>query len=98
MEETQGVAAGWKVGLWCAVLMLLGGCATGRQASSSPRAPPDDSVERLTTDCEGGQAKSCGFLGALYLQGQGVAKDERRAAALFEKACRDGVSEACRGR
>jgi TPR repeat protein len=40
-------------------------------------------------------AEGCHNLGLLYRDGLGVPKDERRAAALFEKACRAGMPEAC---
>jgi TPR repeat protein len=45
--------------------------------------------------CTGGEAQGCFNLGLLYARGQGVPKDECRAATLFEQACRAGMSEAC---
>jgi TPR repeat protein len=33
--------------------------------------------------------------GALYEKGLGVSKDQARAAALYQKACEGGFSEAC---
>jgi len=98
MKGTRRTAAGWRAGVGCAVVVLWGGCATGGQVASSPRAPPEPSMlERLTGDCESGKAHSCGVLGVLYVKGLGVEKDERRAAALWEKACEGGVAEGCYG-
>ncbi|HEY0094053.1 MAG TPA: SEL1-like repeat protein, partial [Archangium sp.] len=39
--------------------------------------------------------EGCYILGLLYAQGRGVEKDERRAAALYEKACEGGEASAC---
>ena len=37
----------------------------------------------------------CSLLGSLYEQGWGVAKDPKRAAALFEKSCSGGDATGC---
>jgi TPR repeat protein len=37
----------------------------------------------------------CSNLGALYEEGRGVEKDERRAASLYEKACQGGNAGGC---
>jgi TPR repeat protein len=37
----------------------------------------------------------CSNLGALFLQGRGVSKDEARAAALFTKVCEGGEATGC---
>jgi len=92
MKGTRRTAAGWRAGVGCAVVVLWGGCATGGQVASSPRAPPEPSMlERLTGDCESGKAHSCGVLGVLYVKG----KDLRRASALFRQACSGGLAHAC---
>jgi hypothetical protein len=45
--------------------------------------------------CQGGDAHRCNSLGFSYMEGQGVAKDERRGAELFEKACQGRAAEGC---
>ncbi|WP_170205855.1 SEL1-like repeat protein, partial [Archangium gephyra] len=67
----------------CVVWVGAWGCATGNHAAASPST--------LSTACEQGTAHSCFLLGLRYEDGTGVAKDERRAAALYEQACTGGV-------
>jgi TPR repeat protein len=64
------------------VIYLLGytACDTGRGESQRG---------------QGGEAIGCTYLGALYEEGLGVPKDERRAATLYEQACRAGMAEHC---
>ncbi len=45
--------------------------------------------------CEGGDTISCGDLAQSYLFGKGVAVDERRAAQLSERICKDGNMIGC---
>jgi TPR repeat protein len=86
MTRERRTAARMSVGL-CVVFGLLG-CAT-------PRAQAVSSSSKLQEACEAGDAASCRDLGVLYMEGRGVAKDERRAATLFNQACRAGMSAAC---
>lgn len=86
MSGTQGRAARLSVGLWV-FFGLVSGCATSMPAAVSPHTPP--------TGCEAGTAASCTSLGARYAQGLGVAKDERRAAVLWEQACTGGDAMGC---
>jgi len=44
---------------------------------------------------ERGDAAACYVAGGLYSNGQGAAKDDARAAALFQKACDSGFPRAC---
>lgn len=38
---------------------------------------------------------ACSNLAVLYAQGNGVPKDEPKAASLYERACKDGLQVAC---
>jgi hypothetical protein len=46
-------------------------------------------------ECEAGSADRCRRLGVTYALGQGVDKDEARAAALYEHACEMNDPSAC---
>ncbi|GAA7783949.1 hypothetical protein HpMS113_07460 [Helicobacter pylori] len=45
--------------------------------------------------CELKDGWGCSFLGVLYYNGDGVKQDSKKAAALFEKACKLGDQKAC---
>ena len=45
--------------------------------------------------CSGGVAASCSDLGTAYRTGDGVARDDFRAAELYERACEGGYAEGC---
>ena len=53
------------------------------------------SVQFLQKGCRSAHPQSCYYLAQLYLDGQGVAKDEFEAARLFEKACAYDAGGAC---
>ena len=77
--------------LWLAASMFP--FAGVRQASSPPQT--SDGVERRSSECEQGKYESCGVLGFMYLTGSGVAKDEGRGAALFQRGCDGGDALSC---
>ena len=52
-------------------------------------------VSSLMQACEGGSVDSCARLGERYSIGEGVARDDARAAALFKQACDGGVMMGC---
>jgi TPR repeat protein len=75
----------------------LGGCATASQAPAAA-VSADSSLGELEKACEGGDvADACASLGFKYMEGEGVAKDPSRAAALLERACTAGRALACSG-
>ena len=45
--------------------------------------------------CDRGYAAACFNLGVDYAKGNGVAKDEKKAAQLYDKACSLGSSNGC---
>src|SRR5947199_571724 len=45
--------------------------------------------------CQAGRAAGCFRLGVLYVRGQGVTADPKRANQLFDEACRGGSAAAC---
>lgn len=53
-------------------------------------------LQLLEGTCARGFGPSCNDYGRLLAQGQGVPADAKRAATLFERACRAGVAQACR--
>jgi Sel1 repeat len=58
-----------------------------------------ESFERVAVDhqrkCDGGSLDDCLALGRLYHEGQGVPRDEARAADLLRRACDGAKCEAC---
>jgi len=97
MSAAQGMAMRLCLGL-CVLFGLLGGCATGGQATLPPNTPQATAPSTPPATCNGSEPKSCYDLGFLYSQGQGVPKDERRAAALHEQACTGGHTGSTQGR
>ncbi|WP_120497415.1 tetratricopeptide repeat protein [Kiloniella sp. EL199] len=55
----------------------------------------DPTVTRLKEKCEQGDAFSCYQLGELYIPGNKVLPDVRRALEYFNLACEGGYKEAC---
>lgn len=49
----------------------------------------------LAKACDGGSAKGCFDLGALYENGTGVVQNKYQAAALYAQACRGGEASGC---
>ena len=49
----------------------------------------------LKRACEGGNMLDCSQLGVMYETGEGAAKDEARAVALFKQACEGGNMLGC---
>jgi|CXWL01.1.fsa_nt_gi TPR repeat protein len=68
-----------------AVLVLVG--ATPSEAAETP--------QQLKAACEKGTANACASLGMLYVEGEGVKKDNFQAVALFRKACDGGNALGC---
>jgi len=77
--------------VWLAASMLSSTAAG--QAPSPPQFP--EVVQRLMLECEQGKYESCSFLGMTYAYGSGVAKDEARAVAFYQRACDGGFAPGC---
>lgn len=45
--------------------------------------------------CDGRNFKACGFLGQMYVDGQGVSKNIQKGVSLFDKACKGNDGFAC---
>jgi len=45
--------------------------------------------------CKGGDMKACDFLGEMYDEGHGVARNYSMAVALYNKACSTGIARGC---
>ncbi|MCA9670413.1 MAG: SEL1-like repeat protein [Myxococcales bacterium] len=52
-------------------------------------------LPRFSKACKNGYQGACAWLATLYQQGQGVAKDQKKAAKLFEDACEKHDRSAC---
>lgn len=52
-------------------------------------------VQACTTRCEKSEAKACGVLAGMHVEGDGVAKDEGKALALARRGCEGKDGEAC---
>jgi hypothetical protein len=55
--------------------------------------PP--TVAKYQSACDSGDMQGCQELGNIYFNGEGVAKDERRAADLYRKACDGNNFRSC---
>jgi TPR repeat protein len=73
------------------VLLLIG---MANSASAQIGSGPRDNAT-LQSSCENGKAVDCSALGFSYAKGNGVAKDTKRAAALYLRACDVGEAEGC---
>ena len=54
-----------------------------------------EDIGALQKACDDGNAISCGSLGFLYGNGQGVRQDYKKASELYSKACDMGYADAC---
>jgi hypothetical protein len=59
---------------------------------SSTGKSPDSALQRA---CDGGDARSCAALGAMFEAGKGAPLDKARALALYKQGCDGGDPEGC---
>jgi TPR repeat protein len=52
-------------------------------------------IEQFSSECRKKVAAACSVLGVMYEFGQGVVRDERRAARLYQTACDEGNVRGC---
>src|SRR5260370_35678426 len=52
-------------------------------------------VAELTAECKKANYASCNSLGLMYEEGDGVAKDAKRAEQLYRRACERGHANGC---
>lgn len=45
--------------------------------------------------CDGRNFKACGFLGQMYVDGQGVSQNMQKGISLYDKACKGNEGFAC---
>jgi hypothetical protein len=88
-------------------LLALAACDRGRSSARGTPAPSAsvitigaaiggcDDVGVCAKECDAGSADRCRRLAATYALGQGVDRDEARAAALYVKACEMKDPAAC---
>ncbi len=81
-------------------------CALTPSSPVSKIAPPrctgvalpqklSNRIGSVNGECEKGKYQSCFSLGVIFDDGDGVAKDGRRAAELYKRACDGGYADAC---
>jgi uncharacterized protein len=84
-----------------ALALLTKGCDGGAYGACTSlgldalKHDPKTGVSLLTKACDGNDKLGCMGLGGLYLHGNGVRKDPRRARELIQKACTLGAQPAC---
>lgn len=64
-------------------------------APTDNEAEYESVVNTLTKACREGNYISCYNLGYMYENGKGVDQDKDEASELYQKACTNGVVEAC---
>ena len=77
-------------------LVMRDGKCTRPDAESPHQCRGADAVD-CPIQCDRGHAGSCGNLGWMYENGEGVKRDLSRAMALYRQACRGGDAVGCRG-
>jgi TPR repeat protein len=74
-------------------------CTSLASARTVDRDPPPalaHATAVVERACEGtSDVHACAVLGTMYASGSGVARDEAKAAELYERACKAGVASAC---
>lgn len=85
---------------FCVLATAWSGCVNENRQTSTVQSKPAPSAPSTPADleksCDKGEAKDCLTLGALYEEGKGgVARDESRAANLYEHACTAGNAAGC---
>lgn len=72
--------------------------AAAKRERSTLSSPAGPSAQKLALDrkaCAQGKAKACYRIGSRHHHGRGKAKNNRKAAAYFERACKGGVMAGC---
>jgi TPR repeat protein len=81
------------------VTAMLSACGPPSTIANAPttvtRTCHDGDLAACDRECSSGSGESCFQLGAAHEEGNGVAKDAKRAAALYLRACDLGFGTAC---
>jgi TPR repeat protein len=70
------------------------GCAARRPPAGGP-PPADAGLAALARSCDRGGAADCATLAYHYATGERVARDDARAAVLYERSCSGGSAQGC---
>jgi serine/threonine-protein kinase len=76
--------------------VYLNGVGTYEQGKASyDQKQYDQARTSFDQACDGGEAQACSYLGYLYAQGLGGARDAPKARAAYQKACDQGDLSSC---
>ena len=81
--------------LLCAQINFEGAKAQGDAIVAYNEKRFKDAARLLKTSCDKNIASGCFNLAFLYEEGEGVARDDAKAAQLYDKACYLGSASAC---
>lgn len=86
-----------RVAPWAAAAVLAGAMviALARQPAGLTISRHCEDFAACESACDGHAAWACAALARRYLDGEGTAKDPKRAVALFAEACEGGDGHAC---
>src|SRR6267378_250186 len=79
----------------CTLTLLLAAPLAPRCAAAAIPQQGRDRVAQLSAECEKAKYASCNSLGLMYEEGNGAAKDAKRAEELYRRACDRGSFTAC---
>src|SRR5258708_38163843 len=79
----------------CAVTVLLAVPVASRCAAAAVPQQDPNRVAQLTVECKKANYSRCNSLGLMYEEGDGGAKDAKRAEELYRRACDGGHANGC---
>src|SRR5260370_17517938 len=74
----------------CTLTIALAVPVASRCAAAAVPQQAPNRVAELTAECKKANYASCDSLGLMYEEGDGVAKDAKRAEELYRRACDAG--------
>src|SRR5258707_12288715 len=79
----------------CTLTLLLAAPLASRCVAAALPQQGRDRVAQLSAECEKAKYASCNSLGLMYEEGNGAAKDVKRAGELYRRACDGGHANGC---
>jgi hypothetical protein len=85
--------------IWSAIALPLPNPQTGSAYDQGKSAYDNKQYPLARTlfsqACNGGEKNACNYLGYMYAQGQGGARDQRKALEVYQKGCELGNLRSC---